>query len=79
MSSITPKPYYFLGLVIPLSVIVGNYYGNFYVGTSTFLGLVVFPLIDLIWGEGEDVDLCIWSLLNNFSFPTDSHNFGLAK
>ncbi len=54
MSSITPKPYYFLGLVIPLSVIIGNYYGDFYVGTSTFLGLVVFPLIDLIWGEGED-------------------------
>jgi alkane 1-monooxygenase len=54
MSSITPKPYYFLGLVIPLSVIIGNYYGGFYVGTSTFLGLVVFPLLDLILGEGED-------------------------
>jgi len=54
MSSITPRPYYFIGLAIPLSVIIGNYLGDFYVGTATFLGLVVFPLLDLIWGEGED-------------------------
>jgi len=54
MSNITPKPYYLLGLAIPLSVIFGNYYGGFYVGTATFLGLVVFPLLDLIWGEGDD-------------------------
>ena len=54
MSGITIKPYYLLGLVIPLSVIVGNYLGDFYVGTATFIGLVVFPLLDLLLGEGED-------------------------
>ena len=54
MSGITPRPYYFLGLAIPLSVIIGNYLGDFYVGTATFLGLVVFPLLDLLLGEGED-------------------------
>ena len=56
MTSITPRPYYFLGFAIPLSVIIGNYMGDFYVGTATFLGLVVFPLLDLIWGEGEDAN-----------------------
>ena len=54
MSGITIRPYYFLGLTIPLSVIIGNSIGGFYVGTATFIGLVIFPLLDLIWGEGED-------------------------
>ena len=54
MSGITPRPYYLLGLAIPLSVIIGNYLGDFYAGTATFLGLVVFPLLDLLLGEGED-------------------------
>ena len=31
MSGITIKPYYLLGLAIPLSVIIGNYLGDFYV------------------------------------------------
>ena len=54
MSGITIKPYYLLGLAIPLSVIIGNFLGDFYVGTATFIGLVVFPLLDLLLGEGED-------------------------
>ena len=41
MSGITIRPYYFLGLTIPLSVIIGNSIGGFYVGTATFIGLVI--------------------------------------
>ena len=54
MSGITPKPYYFLGFVIPLSVIMGNYVGGFYVASGAFLGLVVFPLLDILLGDGRD-------------------------
>jgi len=54
MSGITPKPYYFLGFIIPLSVIIGNYMGGFYVASGTFLGLVVFPLLDILLGDGRD-------------------------
>ena len=54
MSKITFKPLYFLSLVIPFSVILGNYVGGFYVGSSVFFGLVVFPLLDLLWGKGLD-------------------------
>ena len=54
MSGITPKPYYFLGFAIPLSVIIGNYIGGFYVASGTFLGLVVFPLLDILLGDGRD-------------------------
>jgi alkane 1-monooxygenase len=54
VSGIAIKPYYFLGLTIPLSVIIGNYLGDFYVGTATFIGLVIFPLLDLLLGEGEE-------------------------
>ena len=54
MSKITFKPLYFLSLVIPFSAIFGNYMGDFYVGTSLFFGLVIFPLLDLLWGKGLD-------------------------
>ena len=54
MSGITPKPYYFLGFIIPLSVIIGNYMGGFYVASGTFLGLVVFPLLDILLGEAME-------------------------
>ena len=54
MSSITPRPFYFLSWIIPISVIIGNYVGDIYVGTATFIGLVVFPVLDLILGDGKD-------------------------
>jgi|TARA_B110000263_G_scaffold191569_2_gene169493 alkane 1-monooxygenase len=54
MGKITFKPLYFLSLVIPFSVVIGNYLGGFYVGLSVFFGLVVFPLLDLLWGKGMD-------------------------
>lgn len=54
MSGITFKPLYFLSLAIPFSVIFGNYFGGLYVGASVFLGLVIFPLLDLLWGKGLD-------------------------
>ena len=62
-----------LGLLTPIATIVGLFLGNWWMGSTIFLALVLYPIIDTIAGKSSKIE----PAQSRFEFDVIIHAHGI--